>query len=49
MSLHKFGYTEEMHQTRTIEGMEEKQESHEKTSHTELEGLENDIMKFTKK
>ena len=29
MTVHQFGYTEEMLRTRLIEGMKEKQESHE--------------------
>ena len=47
--MHKFGYTEEMLQTRLIENMKEKQESDEKLSHTKIETNENDIIKLSTK
>ena len=47
--MRKFGYTEEMIHTRLIENMTEKQESHEKLSHTKKETIENDIIKLSTK
>ena len=41
MTKHKFGYTEEKLQTRVIEGMKEKQESHEKIAHTKIQREKN--------
>ena len=49
MALHKFGYAEEMFHTRIIEGIKEKQESHEKIAHTKLQRTVNDIDEKTKK
>ena len=47
--MHEFGFTEEMLKTRTIENMKEKQESHEKLSHTKKGRNENDIIKLSTK
>ena len=45
----KFGYAEEMLQTRLIENMREKQESLQKLSHTKTEKNENDMIKLSTK
>ena len=37
--MHKFGYTEEVIQTRITEGMREKRDSHEKLALTKAEKL----------
>ena len=45
----KFGSAEEMLLPNLIEGMEEKQESHENLAHTKTESLKNNINGLTKK
>ena len=47
--MSKFGYTEQMIQTRIIDNMKEKWESHEKISHRKRETNENDMIKLTTK
>ena len=47
--MQKFGYTEEMLQTRLNGNMKEKQQSHEKLSHTKIETNENNIIKLSTK
>ena len=43
MTLHNVGYAEEMLQTRLVEKLKEKKESHEKLAHIKLEKMEKDI------
>ena len=49
MTMQKFGYNEELLQTRSIENVKEKQESHEKLTHTEMGKIENDIVEISNK
>ena len=48
MTKHKFGYTEEMLQSRLVEWMIEKQEFHEKLEHTKRERTANGLNENTK-
>ena len=47
--MHKFGYTEEVIQTGLLGDMKNRQESHEKLSHTKIETNENHIIKQSTK
>ena len=47
VSTHKFCYTEEMLQTRLIEGKKEKQVSYKEIAHTKTEIIDNDINEIT--
>ena len=47
--MHQVGYREEILQTRVIENMKQKQESHEKLPHTKIETNENDIINLSAK
>ena len=40
--MHKFDYTEELLQTRLIEGTKKRQESHETLAHTKIEKIKKD-------
>ena len=47
--MHKFVCTEEMIQTRKIDNVKKKHESHEKLSHAKIETNEKDIIKLSTK